>query len=70
MGPLSNLPQYQKVTGLLKQAQQDGLECLAGGEVAEDQTGWFVPPTIYDHIERNHPFGVKKFSSGVGRHLF
>lgn len=56
MGPLSNLPQYQKVTGLLKQAQQDGLECLAGGEVAANQTGWFVPPTIYDHIDRNHPF--------------
>ncbi|WP_020560950.1 aldehyde dehydrogenase family protein [Thiofilum flexile] len=56
MGPLSNLPQYQKVTRLLKQAQHDGLECLVGGEVNKSQTGWFVPPTIYDHIDRQHPF--------------
>lgn len=56
MGPLSNLPQYEKVSSLLKQAKQDGLQCIAGGEVANDQSGWFVPPTIYDHIDRQHPF--------------
>lgn len=56
MGPLSNLPQYQKVTSLLKQAEQDKLNCLVGGSIDEQASGWFVPPTIYDQIDRTHAF--------------
>ena len=56
MGPLSNLPQFTKIKGVFEQAKKDGLNCLVGGEINGEATGWFVPPTIYDDISLDHAF--------------
>lgn len=56
MGPLSNLPQFNKISAAFEQAQRDGLNCLVGGKMPDDAAGWFAPPTIYDDIPLNHPF--------------
>lgn len=46
MGPISNLPQFERVCAHLKDAQADGATMLTGG-VADMGSGWFVKPTIF-----------------------
>lgn len=49
IGPLANIRQFEKVTGLLAQAEKEGLNPAIGGANAMDpaQKGFFVPPTIF-----------------------
>jgi acyl-CoA reductase-like NAD-dependent aldehyde dehydrogenase len=44
MGPMQNRMQYEKVKGLVEEAQAKG-EVIAGG-VVKDQAGFFIRPTI------------------------
>jgi aldehyde dehydrogenase (NAD+) len=62
MGPISNLPQFQRVSDHIRGALEEGATLLAGG-VAETEQGWFVKPTILSDIkpgmrvEREEVFG-------------
>lgn len=46
MGPLTTLPQRDKVLSYLLTARAEGLTCLAGG-TALPRDGYFIEPTIY-----------------------
>jgi acyl-CoA reductase-like NAD-dependent aldehyde dehydrogenase len=46
MGPVANLPQYNKVLGYLKIAAQEGGTFAAGGEAGAELGGLFVRPTV------------------------
>src|SRR5690606_36951670 len=46
MGPLTSQAQWLKVAGYFATAREEGLRCLAGGQVL-DREGWFVSPTLY-----------------------
>jgi len=46
MGPLTSQAQWLKVAGYFATAREEGLRCLAGGQVL-DRDGWFVSPTLY-----------------------
>lgn len=49
LGPIQNRMQFGKLKALLKGAREQGLQFLAGGDIAEDQAGFFVPITIIDN---------------------
>ena len=55
IGPLANARQYAKVTGLLRQAEAEGLTPATGGpERPEGITGgYFVRPTIFAGLNNN-----------------
>jgi aldehyde dehydrogenase (NAD+) len=46
MGPISNLPQYQKVLSHFTSAREQGATMAYGGEPAEELGGYFVKPTV------------------------
>ncbi len=50
LGPIQNLPQYQKVVGILKDTIAAGARILAGGQVPAGP-GYFFPPTIVADID-------------------
>ncbi len=50
VGPVTTMPQYEKILGYMDVARADGAECLLGGGKAtrpECGDGWFVEPTIF-----------------------
>ncbi|WP_137892977.1 aldehyde dehydrogenase [Ramlibacter sp. 2FC] len=49
MGPISNLPQFQRVSEYLRSAELEGARMLVGG-VADIGSGWFVKPTILTDV--------------------
>ncbi|WP_028631699.1 aldehyde dehydrogenase family protein [Pseudomonas parafulva] len=49
MGPLTSQAQWLKVAGYFATAREEGLTCLAGGEVL-GREGWFVSPTLYTDV--------------------
>ncbi|MEV6657243.1 aldehyde dehydrogenase family protein [Nocardia fluminea] len=67
IGPLASRPQYEKVTGYLDLAEEEGNELLVGGRRGEQisgvTTGRFVEPTLYatpdsqSRIRREEIFG-------------
>jgi aldehyde dehydrogenase (NAD+) len=46
MGPVANEPQYEKVLGYLRGAQEEGARFACGGGPATDRGGLFVRPTV------------------------
>ncbi len=50
MGPINNLPQYERVKDLIGSARQDGATFVTGGDVP-DRPGYFVDPTLVTGIE-------------------
>jgi acyl-CoA reductase-like NAD-dependent aldehyde dehydrogenase len=67
IGPLASRQQYDKVTGYLHQASEEGLDLLVGGRTSTDlpgvTTGRFVEPTLYatpdptSRLRREEVFG-------------
>lgn len=53
VGPVTNLPQFEKVLGYLDVARSEGAETVLGGgraHAAECGDGWFVEPTIFTGV--------------------
>ncbi len=46
MGPVANGPQYEKVLGYLKTAQEEGATVAYGGAADDGLGGFFVKPTV------------------------
>ena len=46
MGPVANVPQYEKVLGYLEGARAEGATVVAGGEPNAELGGLFVKPTV------------------------
>jgi acyl-CoA reductase-like NAD-dependent aldehyde dehydrogenase len=62
MGPVANQPQYEKVVGYLKTAQEEGATVAYGGAAEESLGGYFVKPTVLsvkptDTVFREEVFG-------------
>ncbi|MFB6296918.1 MAG: aldehyde dehydrogenase [Salinirussus sp.] len=54
MGSIVSEPQFEKVTGYVEQAIEEGAELLAGGEVVDDyETGYFLRPTVFRATPEN-----------------
>jgi aldehyde dehydrogenase (NAD+) len=54
MGPVANSPQYEKVIGYLRGAQEEGASFACGGEAAAEQGGLFVKPTVVTGVGPEH----------------
>ncbi len=53
VGPVTTMPQFEKILGYMDVAREDGAECVLGGGKAERPEcgdGWFVEPTIYTGV--------------------
>jgi len=53
VGPVTTMPQYEKILSYMDVAREDGAECSLGGGRAERPEcgdGWFVEPTIYTGV--------------------
>ncbi|MDX1401735.1 MAG: aldehyde dehydrogenase [Kiloniellales bacterium] len=53
VGPVTNLPQLEKVLSYIDIAKAEGVETVLGGGRAERPEcgdGWFVEPTIFTHV--------------------
>ena len=62
IGPVANQPQYEKVVGYLKTAQEEGATVAYGGSAEESLGGYFVKPTVLsvkptDTVFREEVFG-------------
>jgi (Z)-2-((N-methylformamido)methylene)-5-hydroxybutyrolactone dehydrogenase len=51
MGPVSNLPQYEKVLSHFASAREQGATIAYGGEPATDLGGYFVKPTVLTGVD-------------------
>lgn len=51
MGPVSNLPQYEKVLSHLRSAREQGARIAYGGEAADELGGYFVKPTVLTGVD-------------------
>lgn len=49
MGPISNLPQFERVQAFIREAQGDGANLVTGG-LADVGSGWFIAPTIFTNV--------------------
>ena len=50
MGPVANRPQYEKVVGYLRTAQDEGATVACGGEAEDGLGGFFVRPTVFTGV--------------------
>lgn len=50
MGPISNLPQYQRVCEYIRVAQEEGATLATGG-VDDELRGWFIQPTVFTNVK-------------------
>ncbi|WP_448615175.1 aldehyde dehydrogenase [Modestobacter sp. URMC 112] len=50
MGPVANQPQYEKVLGYLKTAQEEGATFAYGGEADSERGALFVKPTVVTNV--------------------
>ena len=63
LGPIQNLPQYEKVNDYIDDCTENGYNFAIGGEVDKNAEGWFIPITIVDNppedsrIVTEEPFG-------------
>jgi betaine-aldehyde dehydrogenase len=55
MGPITTRAQFDRVLGVYEQAGRDGLDCLAGGAGGLRDGGFFVEPTVWADVPRDHP---------------
>ena len=56
VGPITTLPQYEKILGYLDVARDEGVQCVLGGSKAdrpECGDGWFVEPTVYTGVRND-----------------
>jgi aldehyde dehydrogenase (NAD+) len=56
VGPVTNLPQFEKILGYLDVAKDEGAEPVLGGHRAqrpECGEGWFVEPTIFTGVNNS-----------------
>jgi aldehyde dehydrogenase (NAD+) len=56
IGPVTNIPQFEKILGYMEVAKDEGAEAVLGGGRAqrpECGDGWFVEPTIFTGV-KNH----------------
>ena len=56
IGPVTTMPQYEKILGYLDVAKAEGAECVLGGAKAERPEcgdGWFVEPTIFTGVRND-----------------
>jgi betaine-aldehyde dehydrogenase len=53
MGPITTNAQCHKVLWMIEEAKSDGLDCLTGGK-AIDREGFFVAPTIFRNVPKDH----------------
>ncbi len=56
VGPVTNLPQFEKVLGYIDIAKKEGVETVLGGARAERPEcgdGWFVEPTIFTGVRND-----------------
>lgn len=54
VGPITTLPQRNKVLGYIDIAREEGATCLLGGQRPSDPAlarGWFVEPTIFGDVD-------------------
>jgi len=53
VGPVTTMPQYEKVLSYIDIAKKEGAKCVLGGGAAkrpECGEGWFVEPTIFTNV--------------------
>ena len=50
MGPLVTADHRKKVTGYIEKGVAEGAEPLCDGRAASESTGFFLGPTIFDHV--------------------
>ena len=56
VGPVTNMPQYEKVLSYIDIAKEEGVETVLGGSKAtrpECGDGWFVEPTIFTGVKNS-----------------
>ena len=63
LGPIQNLPQYEKVNEYIDDCKANNYKFSLGGDVNKDAEGWFIPITLIDNppedsrIVTEEPFG-------------
>ena len=55
MGPITTRAQFERVLGVYERARADRLDCLTGGAGGTKGGGFFVEPTIWADVPRDHP---------------
>lgn len=61
-GPVMNPVQLARVNRYINQAKASGLSVLAEGSLASglDASGYYVKPTFFGHVPRNHPLACEE----------
>ncbi len=54
LGPMISRGQMDKVLGYVDIGKREGARVVCGGErILEETGGWFVPPTVFDHVRND-----------------
>lgn len=66
MGPLANLPHYQKVMSCIADAKKEGAVIAFGGEALEHPSGGlFVEPTIFRDVDNESQLAQREIFGPV-----
>ena len=63
LGPIQNLPQYEKVKEFVLDSHAQGHKIILGGDIDDSAGGWFIPVTLVDNppedsrLVQEEPFG-------------
>ena len=63
MGPVANGPQYEKVLGYLKAAEDEGATVAYGGAADAGLGGFFIKPTVLTGVGRSPPWSGRRSSA-------
>ncbi|WP_119390887.1 aldehyde dehydrogenase family protein [Taklimakanibacter lacteus] len=51
VGPVVDARQYEKIRSYIKSGAEEGAELLLGGDSGQNRAGYFIEPTIFDHVK-------------------
>ena len=67
MGPLANKAQYERVSGYVTHAIEDGVRLvLGGGRPADRQSGFFFEPTLFADVDNKSTIAQEEIFGPVG----
>ncbi len=65
LGSIVSEAQFKTVMGYIEKGKAEGATAVVGGEVLNIGSGLFIPPTIFDNVERNHTIAIEEIFGPV-----
>lgn len=65
LGSIVSQAQFNTVMGYIEKGKAQGAKAVVGGEALNIGSGLFIPPTIFDNVERDHTIAIEEIFGPV-----